>query len=48
MIGPPRVRQIRYDPTGENKLPGGGLINRVYSDVEDTVAFGRGVPVSLI
>ena len=45
MIGPPRVRQIRYDANGVNHLPGGGLINRIYnSDIEDTVPFGRNVP----
>jgi hypothetical protein len=45
MIGPPRVRQIRYDPSGVNLLPGGGLVNHVYADnLEDDAPFGRGVP----
>lgn len=45
MVGPPRIRQIRYDPSGVNMLPGGGLIDRVYDDsLEDTSPFGRGVP----
>ena len=45
MVGPPRIRQIRYDPSGVNVLPGGGLLDRVYDDnLEDTAPFGRGVP----
>ena len=45
MVGPPRIRQIRYDPSGVNLIPGGGLVDRVYDDsLEDTTSFGHGVP----